>query len=732
MVLQSLLFLIGTGAVAATAASAAALLFRGREPHRRALAAVAGFSVVVVLLLLTLGTARLLYPWWAAAAAAVVGTLVVLAAWRARGGPVPQAEGDIPADAPAQERLGLTIALVLLAAFGLGLVKRACIDGTMLAWDDLWYHAPPPTLWLLNGRFVLPPLDLHAYYPFNGELLALWFMLPFRHDAMTSLCGLYWVTLAIVGGIALARGMSCRWSACLLLGALFVASPPILRNARTFAATDLAGMASVLAAIALALPSSGQPRLRERIADASYAGLMAGMALGCRVALAPVPVILFLFLLVVQRAEVPLRKRLVLVAAFSLCVLATGTFWYWRNLLMTGNPVFPAAIGPFEGPWTSDQQFRTTLASLLLEPSKHRAELVLLLKTYIRWPAPVLVLSMVGYLGALVAQIRRDGDIAGRRAQALVLIIGVTLWALFAWTPLSSGRWSPEVPAFPHWRFILVPVVCGLVLFAPRMGGARRGWAWFALCVFAFVPAWRGQSGGTVNFAAAGGVLLAVHAVQRGRIPLWVRRGAAYLALPAALVLLGLWSPWAKARVDERLSVWQSTGYRFGPSWRFADGLPDGSRVTVFGRTHCPLPYYLWYPLFGRRFQLEPCLLLPDGSAYEPLHVRWLRAPDTVPELLLYRDPDVSHLMENLSANRVEYVLLTDGGGPDAKWPPQREALQRSEGARVIYHDDHTEIWQLEQPEAPRGGTPQPDPRGAGAESHRADPSRQDRSATRK
>jgi len=110
--------------------------------------------------------------------------------------------------------------------------------------------------------------------------------------------------------------------------------------------------------------------------DAAYAGLLAGLAVGTKVSMAPAAVILALwFLFPRQGSNLRLPGRAALVVVFTIGAALTGLFWYARNVVWTGNPLSPGARGS-PGSATAITTLSSAVSSsshLSVSPPRNRA-----------------------------------------------------------------------------------------------------------------------------------------------------------------------------------------------------------------------------------------------------------------------------------------------------------------------------------------------------------------------
>src|SRR5262245_22170500 len=281
-------FVLSNLLASVAAAVIADAAMRNREPWRRALAAVAGFPIVVLATVLPLGATGLLSADRATFVVAVMACAAGAVRWwlarreQAMGGTgIPPGDAaNRPADLQGTRDITWPLALTLLGGFGGGWATLLGVRATAFGTDDLYYHAPAAAHWIIDGRISLTPLNYHAYYPFNAQVISLWFMLPYHADGPASLSGLYWAVLVLTASAALIVAQGGPRAIAALVGALLLASPELLQAARTFSAVDLAPVALVLAAIAIIAPSREGQTDRAALIDAAYSGALAGFATG--------------------------------------------------------------------------------------------------------------------------------------------------------------------------------------------------------------------------------------------------------------------------------------------------------------------------------------------------------------------------------------------------------------------------------------------------------------------
>jgi hypothetical protein len=693
------------------AALAAAVVFALAAGARRrtsqlCLATLGGYLVIVhtaVLLAGLVGSLTVTGLAVVVTAALVVGIGLL---WTRRGrlaqlaAPAPR---ELPGARAPFNAVALFPPLAATAALVLWLWPHLLEATRLWPWDDYTYHMVYPALWL-GERAIAAPAPVHAFttqawYPLSASVVATWFMAPHagaRADALAwvSLTGPLYAGLFVAGVAELYARLRCRPGAWAVPVILFATSARIGVMASSFSDADLAHATALFAALVFAVPRGGTERRTAVVADAWYAALLTGLALGVKVSAAPAAMIVLALVLLRTRggtaAAGPWRRDAGVTASiFAVAWIATAGYWYARNLLHTGNPVYPAAFLVWPGATFPE----TTLREYASHYGLHRA-LGDALHVYLMWPVTHALLALAG-VAALA------GGLVFRRAAltrparyfaggALTLAIGILI--LLPSTPYSAGNAMTFRSGFIHWdsmRYVaLVPLL---------------GWAALGLVIDggAGAPISRNLVAAVVS---AGALLVLPHE--------WVTTLLALLGLMVAAVLL--------AAIGRRLAasggrpgqgpllatsvgalalgglVAVSHGAKsaataaaihgdplFGAAARVLDAQPAGTRVAVFGDQ--------WiYPAFGARHHLAPVRVDRDGRvATRPIGNAMEPGEPTV---------DAATLRANLRAAAVGLVVVLRQPHPARgdERPGQEGALQGQGGVRLLHRDRATAIFALD------------------------------------
>jgi hypothetical protein len=215
--------------------------------------------------------------------------------------------------------------------------------------DTLAYHLPMVVDWFQQHRltpFYLPWADFaNSYFPGNGHLVYLWVFAPLGSDLLVNGANLLlWASLGL-GFLYASRklGVSARVSSAVAL--IFVLTPLSLSQSLD-QTLDVASGAFFLLAMGHLL-RFGQSRRTWHLVLFS---LCAGLVLGTKysgpayVALLSAAYLMILWLL---RCRMSAGRRLAMMGVFAAGTLLVGGWWYVRNFVLAGNPMYPMDVSPF-------------------------------------------------------------------------------------------------------------------------------------------------------------------------------------------------------------------------------------------------------------------------------------------------------------------------------------------------------------------------------------------------
>jgi hypothetical protein len=238
-------------------------------------------------------------------------------------------------------------------------------------WDVLTYHLPRAVSWLQHGDLGIYG-STGAFYPGNAEI-ALLSILSTGSDVLAPLVQLPFAALAGVAVYGLARELGARARSALVAAGVFLFAPMVFFQS-TIAKDDVVVTALTAAGVLFLVRAVGRgrrPRNTSRLLDVALAGFALGLALGTKYSILPfvagaVP-IAFLALGLAGRGgdhlgvdRRPWRGAAIGAAIFVAAIAVPSIFWFVRNAVVSGNPVYPLTLNP--GAWIGtaglEQQFQ--------------------------------------------------------------------------------------------------------------------------------------------------------------------------------------------------------------------------------------------------------------------------------------------------------------------------------------------------------------------------------------
>jgi hypothetical protein len=430
-----------------------------------------------------------------------------------------------------------------------------------LGFDALWYHLTTVAWWLQNGRITGNPLVLWSdVYPADSELGATWIALFLHKDTFVDLAQLPIGIMGALAVVGIARTVGVTKQMAAAAGALFFLSPIVLVEVSA-AYADLFVASGFLVAVHFGLRYL-TPAAARNPSLLVLAGFGAGLALGSKYVGAVYFAVVGAWLVVAVAAHFGALASLRAVLLFSVPALALGGFWYARNWVQHGSPVYPFG--------------RAASSPVLSGPEGCKG---------VCWH-----------------------EILWQWHQDHVPVVP------FHRFNIDLGRGGLG----PLWSYVEAPILPLVVAYA-AVRSRRFVWGLFIPVALAFaVQPYRWWSRFTIILLALGAVAL-VYAIQR--LPNRVAAVAKLLTL--ALVILGLsYSTPASSVVDGLRRTKQGrTAAQFSEPWfEWVSNAPAGSRIAADTSTDDGLPgggalIWYFYPLFGDRFQFQVTPLVGRSDA---------------------------------------------------------------------------------------------------------------------
>jgi hypothetical protein len=572
----------------------------------------------------------------------LISLLVALAAlsWLLPGLPPAERRAELGA-APAgvQTARKLTLATLSASTALVVVAGQWCLQSAnalgagMFNFDTLWYHMPFAAQFAQSGgvsAIQFTQADPYvAYYPANSELLHAIGILALHNDFLSPLLNLLWLALALLA--AWCVGRPWRVERLTLLAGCLVVSLPVLSVTQPGGAfNDIAGLAMLLAAVALAVNAAGD------LTILAVVGLALGLAVGTKVT--------FIVPAIVLGAGLTLRaprgRRRAAAALLGASVVLTGGWWYLRDLIDVGNPLgLRMHLGPLllSGPSsplaTAQQQTVISQVShLSLWGSRFGPGLEHALGPL--WPL-VLAVYLAGTAGAI--------GLARRPPLRVLAITAAVAGISYLFLPTGASAIARESALFEvNLRYVTPAIALGALLL-PIVARLRAPWALgglapaLALLVLLtqLEPAlWPTQPSRHLAFLL--GVAVVAVLVWRARSLARLLPRVGFAGLGGVLLLALVASAFLVQRhyFDRRYLVGYKADPGLGAIYRWAQGVAH-ARIALYGAVN-------QYPLYGARDTNRVSYLgepTPDGG-YRPIAEcrRWRAA---------------------LAAGRYQYVVLT-------------------------------------------------------------------------
>ncbi len=275
--------------------------------------------------------------------------------------------------------------LWLLAAPFLSLALVASTNAPGFIWqeegygyDALEYHLQMPKEYYQAGRIEYAPHNVYANFPANVEMLYLLGMIVQDEDVdagvTANLIHLIFGVLTVFAAWVVGRGWSPRagivcgvitattgWL-CYLCGLAYVENGLLffgmVATGCLLRAADFSPRGDTNAARAADFSPRGDTGAMRWIA---LAGVVTGFACGCKYTALPMIALPLGVVLLIGISTMRLRRMSGCALMFVTATIVTFSPWLIKNLVMTGNPVFPLANSVFKASppgWGEEQTVR--------------------------------------------------------------------------------------------------------------------------------------------------------------------------------------------------------------------------------------------------------------------------------------------------------------------------------------------------------------------------------------
>jgi hypothetical protein len=213
-------------------------------------------------------------------------------------------------------------------------------------WDSLNYHFTFAVEWLKHGNLSMPPTVFDdpgpSYYPINGSLFYLWLMLPFKNVFLADLGQAPFFVLSALSVFAIAGKIGLEKKYAFYATVLFILVPNFFKQLQV-AYVDIMVAAFLLTSLNYLLALNKDFSLKNTF----FFNAALGLALGTKTTALPFVLLIFIPFLILCFRRKEIKNGLLLFLLGGLLIPATGGFSYFRNLIMTGNPLYPLNLNIF-------------------------------------------------------------------------------------------------------------------------------------------------------------------------------------------------------------------------------------------------------------------------------------------------------------------------------------------------------------------------------------------------
>jgi hypothetical protein len=588
---------------------------------RSLLVVLTGFGTIVVV------QAALGFAGWLNGAPIVLGGIAVTAAVAVVIRQARTEPGRVdPVDARGPwTRVDFAGAAALIAAF----VDRAWtgLHRKTFLYDVLSYHLHLPAAWRAAGRLTIVPTPFGdpapAYTPSNAELLYHLAIALTGNATLAHAGQIPFAALATLAIYSTARVVGAARAAAFAAALAFLLVPEVWQQTPT-AMADLAMASFFLAAI----PFLMRLEFRRAWSDVVGAALALGLLVGTKyvsVVLAA-PIALWGAIALIRR--VAGRRRGLAMAAVTFLTFACGGFWYVRNVIVAGNPLFPATLRVGSLTLT-----RGLVDGALMRTSDYHHP--------VRDIEPLLeIFAEVGW-GLLAAAFAATVVLRRSRWSALAAVVAALCWFV---VPFQQSRFF-----FALWGVVAL-MLAAMTSKTPRAGAVALAVATVGSIV-QFPTAGRLAVLGTATLAAVGGPWIAAALRKSFQTVLGFQRRPAIRSavIGCATVTIFLATlAWARGQTD---TVAYEIGDDHDGAWAW---IADHTRAKRIAYTGSNLPFPLW----GPRFENDVRYVNIAGGTGAAAH-NFLDVPAATAEPAPERQrPDVDAWLSNLDANHINLLFV--------------------------------------------------------------------------
>jgi hypothetical protein len=484
--------------------------------------------------------------------------------------------------------------------------------------DTLSFHLPGVARWIQSGSIwqidqFLPDLTF-GYYPNNGDVVLLATVLPWRNDFITHFAMVPYLVFTAVAVYALGRELRAPAAAAALLGAMVAAVPVVVEPTLANAMPD----AVMFSSFATGLVFLARHHRTGAASDLALGGLGLGVAFGTKwYGVSSVVIVVAIWAAARLIAGTGARTVLRQGGAVAGLIAASGGIWLLRNLVNSGDPVFPLKVSAFGVTLFDAPRDRLreivgfTIADYFDQPNIWFDYLDHQYRVAAAAPALVLIAGTLAAAALLLRSGRSGRHLPGNGLVLAALALVATLVAVYVITPYSAlGKENAPLVARANVRYVVPAMMVAAGLTGWAAGRLGRHWliGLQALALLAVVDGLRTShlTSAARTYAA---FAVAAIAVLCGYL-IWHRRPAVSFAhlrarpvvAVAAVLALAALAPLGY-RLEERFNRARYAGFDPTLDW-IQQNAPADQRIGLAGvwtdRGLAPI-----YPAFGPRLDNE-------------------------------------------------------------------------------------------------------------------------------
>jgi hypothetical protein len=538
----------------------------------------------------------------------VVAALLLAAAMQLRPAaqqPEREAPRGVPGDVATWAAAALAIFLALVYALAFLRVNRYSAIADV---DSTGFHLPNVARWIQDGSLwhlndFIPGWAFGAY-PETGNLIQVAVILPWHDDFLLRAVNPCFLGLATLVVYAIACELGAARSLAAALAATAVMTPVAVVTGLNHGQTDMEA-AAWLAGGALFLVRHART---GQAAELWLAAVGLGLAFGTKwwgPPEAAALIVVWIVARVAVRRRAELRPALRDPAWVGLGAVALGGIWLVRNLVLTGDPVFPGRVAPlgieiFEGAPAQGLPYSFSVFHYVTDVHLMRVGI---------WPQLVKAFAAPGGLAllgaiatALFAWRRRAGVVTAVALAALVLTV---VWARLPYTA-QGPEGLPQVTAGARYAMpAIFLALAALAWLSTRIG--RSALAVQAIAIVAILHAFHHDRTWGPEFKAvdlSSFVTTALITLVAATVVTWLvaRRRDALRPLAPALAALALVAVVVAGRPAQQ--NFDDARYRVGPVLTWLQAVPKRSLdVAIVGALGDRLRYSGQIATFGPRMR---------------------------------------------------------------------------------------------------------------------------------